>query len=133
MKQIAEIVRSYYNNEDEERKIGWFTKKAIIPIQRMLVARYVTIVSEGNFYNALLFGKDIGVFQVKAKVTRDVSMAHSQVRTFWQRCGVAMITYNYIDADIKNQGHRLVENPDQRFVRQASKELWKKRKEQGVS
>lgn len=131
MKKGGNILKSYYNNEDDQRKIGWLDKILIIPVQKVLVAKYMVMVSEGNFYNALLFGKDIGIFQIKAKVARDVPVAHSQVRTFWQRCGVAMKSYDHIDKDLGKQGHRLVENPDQGFVRPASRELWKKRKDLG--
>jgi len=58
-------------------------------------------------------------------------MAHSQVRTAWQRCGVAMKVYDYISEELERQGRCLIENPDQQFVRPAARALWKKRKELG--
>lgn len=129
MKHADKIIKNYSDDEVVYRKIGWLVRTIIIPIQKRLVAKYLSVVSNDNFYNALLFGKDIGAFQVKQGEV--VPMAHSQVRTHWQRCGVAMQTYDYISEDLKRQGRRLIENPDQQFVRPAAKALWKKRREQG--
>lgn len=126
----ANIKTGYINNEDKPRNLNCINR-LILPFQRLMVRMFLTMECSGNFYNAFLFGKEIGVFQVKAKVNPDVSMAHSQVRTLWQRCGVTMKAYDFIDEDLKKQGHRLVENPDQGFVRPASRELWKKRKNLG--
>jgi len=126
----SNIETGYINDEDKTRELNWVSR-LIGPLQKLIVAKYLTFEVKENFYNAFLFWKNIGIFQVSAKVSPNVPMARAQVRTFWQRCGVAMIAYDFIDEDLKKQGHRLVENPDQCFVRPASRELWKKRKKLG--
>lgn len=42
------IIKDYFNDEYEPRVILWYHRSFVIPFQRMLVAKYLSMVSEDN-------------------------------------------------------------------------------------